>query len=116
MNPILQVLYAHPLQTIGTVFTIFAMAAVLLFLRGFSSGFGNFFTFDHNEYYLEKAHVRVTWGVLMLYAIFTVWEILRYVVGWIFETPTMSAGGFEFLAFMWILYFVMYQFAFKHAK
>jgi hypothetical protein len=113
MNPILQVLYAHPMQSVGALFAFFAMAGALLFIRGFFSGAGNFFTFDHNDYYLEKARVRVVWGVLIMYAVFSVWEVVRFIVGWVTETPTMSAGGFEFLIFMWVLYFITYQFAIK---
>ena len=113
MNPILQALYTHPLQSIGAVFSILSMTGTLLFLRGFFSGFGNFFTFDHNDYYLEKARVRITWGTLILYAVFSIWEVIRFVYGWITETPAMSAGGFEFLIFMWLLFFVTYQFAMK---
>jgi hypothetical protein len=116
MNPFLQVLYAHPMQSIGAIFAVFAMAGALLFLRGFFSGFGNLFTFDHNDYYLTRARTRVVWGVLILYATFTVWEIVRFVVGWVTETPTMSAGGWEFIIFMWLLYIGFYQFAIKDAK
>ena len=111
MNPLLQAIYAHPMQSIGAVFAFFAMIGALLFLRGFFSGLGNLFTFDHNDYYLEKARVRVVWGVLIMYAVFSFWEVVRFVVGWLTETPTMSVGGFEFLIVMWALYFVAYKFA-----
>jgi hypothetical protein len=113
MNSILQVLYSHPMHTIGAVFAFFAMVGFLLFLRGFMSGFGNFFTFDHNDYYLERARVRVVWGVLIMYAAFSIWEVVRFIVDWVLEIPTIGAGGFEFIIFMWLLYLGFYQFAIK---
>lgn len=113
MDSILLAIYADPMHSIGALFAFFAAIGALLFIRGFFSGLGNFFTLDHNDYYLGKARVRVVWGVLIMYTAFTVWEIVRSFVGWIYETPAMSAGGYEFLLFMWLLYFVFYQFAMK---
>ena len=75
--------FANPLWYIGFVLAFVAALSFLVFLRGFLSGLPNLFTLSAHEGHQRRHRVRITWGVILLIFLYIIWEILRWLVGWL---------------------------------
>lgn len=75
------VVFAHPMLYLGYVFAFMGAIAFLIFLRGFAAGLPKVLTIDWHEEHQEHYRVRVVQGFLMLFYLFIVWELVRWVLG-----------------------------------
>lgn len=81
MEYVFNAVFSHPLYSLGVLFSLAAGAAFATFLGGFLSGIGHVFTIDHNDKHMEHARMRAVWGVLLLIALFILWELVRLLFG-----------------------------------
>lgn len=91
MEDILNNFLADPLLYIGMALSAYAVIGFLTFLRGFIAGSGHIIgNSGHNEHQ-EEARMRSIWGLLIVFAVFLVWETMRFVASW-FGYTTMNTG------------------------
>lgn len=69
----------NPLTLIGGILGFGAVAAFLIFLRGFLSSVMYLFTLNGNDDFLLHARIRVMWGLLLLVFLFSLWEYARFI-------------------------------------
>ena len=91
MESYLNSFLSDPLFYIGAAFSIAAVFAFLIFLRGFLTGIPELFTNNSNYEHLRVAYTRVLWGTALLVIIFSAWEVIRLVASW-FGVGTTSPG------------------------
>lgn len=81
MEYLFNVIFTHPFYTLGVLFSLASGVAFVIFLSGFFAGVGHIFTMDRNDKHMEHARMRATWGVLLLIALFLLWEFVRLLFG-----------------------------------
>lgn len=116
MEVFFEFLYADPYLSLGYLFAAFGALALLLLVRGFFSSLRYIFTMDGHEEHMEHWRFDAIWGVLLLFALFTVWQGVRIIAGFFTGDAGPSGSTLITLAVVWTLYFVLYQFAIKHTK
>lgn len=107
--------YADPYVWLGYLFAFGAACAIVLFLQGFFSGLLPLFTQEGNDEHMHKHRVRATWGVLMLFTLFTLWELIRTAANLFIEVGSLSLTSYEVLGLLWLVFFVWYQLVIKKA-
>ncbi|MBY0473018.1 hypothetical protein K2Q00_01895 [Patescibacteria group bacterium] len=104
---------ATPFHYVEALFAFLAALAFLLFLRGWLGSVGNIFKMDAHEEHLEHALTRQVHGVLMLFALFYVWEIVRTMASWFgFNDGTQTTLGYWFAGvgiLLWVFIFIKKQ-------
>lgn len=75
--------YATPFHYVEILFAFLGALAFLLFLRGFLGSIGEVFKQNGHEEHVEHSEVRAIWGVLLLGAVFAVWQMTRTIASWI---------------------------------
>lgn len=108
--------YANPYLTLAGAFAFFAAISFLLFLRGFFSGIIPVFTIEGHEGHMLEHRVRAVWGLMLLLALFTIWEIVRVLGAFLSGAGGPWPGWLVVLGFVWLVYFVLYQLVIKHSK
>ncbi len=83
----------NPLPILGSVLAFFAAIAFLVFLRGFLSGLMYLFTLNGNDDFMKQGRIRVLWAYLLIFLIFGLWEVLRWIVAVINGTPRPATFG-----------------------
>ena len=81
MEIFLDSIIANPFLLVQTVFALCAGIALVLFIAGFFGGVTNLFTMSEHSEHLSHAHVRAVHGALLLFVLFVIWELLRFVGG-----------------------------------
>lgn len=101
---------AVPFHYLELLFAFLAAISFLVFLRGWLGGIGNVFKMNGHEEHLEHAYTRQVWGVMLLAALFYVWEIVRTMASWFgFNDGNQSTLGYWFAGIgiaVWIFMFV----------
>ncbi|MDE2071432.1 MAG: hypothetical protein KGI70_01700 [Patescibacteria group bacterium] len=82
MNAFLDAVLANPWHDIELIFTGLGVFAFIIFFGGFTAGLPHLFTQNYHAERIAKHRLRVTWGVMMLLALFIVWEVVRWVAGY----------------------------------
>lgn len=77
MDAILNAFFADPLQYIGLVFSFIAGIGAILFIVGFFAGIPHMFTQSANEEHQEHHRLRITWGTMILFTTFIIWELVK---------------------------------------
>lgn len=107
MDAFLANILYNPLPLIGSVLSVGAVFAFLLFLRGFLSGVMYLFTLNGNDDFLKPARVRVLWAFLLLVFIFSLWEVTRWLGAVVTGSP--APGGLGLAIILFILLFAAYR-------
>ena len=81
MELFLDTIIANPFLLLQVIFALCAGVALVLFIAGFFGGVSNLFTMSENSEHLSHAHVRAVHGALLLFILFVVWELLRWIGG-----------------------------------
>jgi len=81
MELFLDNIISNPVSVFETVFALCAGIALVLYIAGFFGGVTNLFTMSENSEHVSHAHVRAVHGVLLLFILFVLWELLRFVGG-----------------------------------
>lgn len=101
---------ATPFHYFEALFTFLAVLAFLVFLRGWLGGVGNIFKMNGHDEHLEHAYTRQVWGVLLLFALFYVWEIVRTMASWFgFHDGNQTTLGYWFAGIgivVWVFMFI----------
>lgn len=102
--------YATPFHYVQVLFALLAALAFLVFLRGWLGSVGNVFKMSGHDEHIEHANTRQVWGVLLLFALFYVWEIVRTMASWLgFEDGVQNYLGYWFVGagvVVWIFVFL----------
>lgn len=93
--------YSNPSYYISALFAVAGTIAFLLFLRGFLATIGRVFTISGNDDHLREGYTRAVWGVLLLFLLFTVWEVVRFIFGLFVAGDTPSVGLLVSLGIIW---------------
>jgi hypothetical protein len=99
-----------PFHYLEVLFAFLAALAFLVFLRGWLGGVGNIFKMSGHDEHLEHAYTRQVWGVLLMAALFYVWEIVRTMASWFgFNDGTQTSLGYWFAGIgitVWVFMFI----------
>lgn len=102
--------YATPFHYLEILFAFLAAFAFLIFLRGFLGSIGNIFKMNGHDEHVQHAQVRQFWGVILLAAVFVVWEIVRTVASWLgFNDGYNTPLGYWFVGIIvavWLILFI----------
>jgi len=95
-----------PLLYIGMVLSAYAVIGFLTFLRGFIAGSGHVIANSGHNEHQEEARVRATWGLLIVFAVFLIWETLRFVASWFGYATVNTNFGIvvSIILLLWIGY------------
>lgn len=101
---------ATPFHYLEALFAFLAAYAFLMFLSGWLNNVGNIFKMDGHDEHLEHANTHQVHGLLLLAALFYVWEIVRTMASWLgFNDGTQTTLGYWFAGIgivIWIFLFV----------
>jgi hypothetical protein len=86
----------NPLLPIGILFSLLAVLAFLVALRGFLSGVLYIFTLNGNDDFNKAARIRVMWGFLLLIFLWSLWQVFVF-IGAIVTGSPISPGFFMLL-------------------
>lgn len=87
LNGFLFGVYSNAFGYVEILFAFLAAISFLVFLRGWLGGIGNVIKMNGHDEHLNHAYVRQVWGVMLLAALFFVWEVVRMVASWFGLVP-----------------------------
>jgi hypothetical protein len=116
MEVFFEFIYTDPLSAVGTLFAFLAALAFLLLISGFFTGFKYVLSMDGHDGHMAHYRFYAMWGTLLLFGLFTAWQVVRLVFSFFTGEPGPSGATLTTLAVVWALYLGFYWFSLRHIK
>ncbi|HVV39216.1 MAG TPA: hypothetical protein VHD31_02720 [Candidatus Paceibacterota bacterium] len=108
MTELLNIIATHPVQDVEVLLSFLGGFSVIIFLRGFLSGLPQLILINMDAEHLAHARTRAMWGMMLLWALFGIWELFRYTLALLFgETLPHSQGVLAVIIFVFIVFFAL---------
>lgn len=105
--------FANPLFYIGALLAGVAAMGFVLFMAGFFPGAVPAVKESGNIEHLSHQRTYVAWGVLLMIAAWSIWQVMLFVGSAFSAEVTYSKSLLLTAVVFWALFFIFYQFSLK---